>query len=369
MDIMEKIKSVDKNNMYQLITSIPRELEKSFKKYSRLSLPREIVISGVRRSIENIDKVVLIGMGGSAIGSDIIYYYLYDSLRLSVTIVRDFMIPGFIDENTLLISVSYSGETNETLYASIECIKRGVYPIFITSNGTLEKLARKINAPIYLLPKGRPPRTSIAYMISALLDIFNKIDIARFDEEELMDAVKYLENLVEKHTIFNEENVPLNIAKQLREKIPLIYAYKPYTPLGFRFKTQLNENAKHHAFFAELPEANHNEIMGWENELKGKYIPVLIRGSKESSYIRVVIDFWKEIFRDIDLDYIQIIGEGPNLLAELLSILIICDLTSFLLAIIKGVDPTPVSTISRLKKYVEAETRLKEKIDRLIDNL
>jgi len=314
MDIMEKIKSVDKNNMYQLITSIPRELEKSFKKYSRLSLPRKIVISGVRRSIENIDKVVLIGMGGSAIGSDIIYYYLYDSLKLPVTIVRDFIIPGFIDENTLLISVSYSGETNETLYASIECIKRGVYPIFITSNGTLE-------------------------------------------------------NLVEKHTIFNEENVPLNIAKQLREKIPLIYAYKPYTPLGFRFKTQLNENAKHHAFFAELPEANHNEIMGWENELKGKYIPVLIRGSKESSYIRVVIDFWKEIFRDIGLDYIQIIGEGPNLLAELLSILIICDLTSFLLAIIKGVDPTPVSMISRLKKYVEAETRLKEKIDRLINNL
>jgi len=124
----------------------------------------------------------------------------------------------------------------------------------------------------------------------------------------------------------------------------------------------VNENAKYHAFFAELPEADHNEIMGWEGALAAKYHPVLVRGSEEPSEIAVILDFWKRVFKERSIEYSEMKSSGGGRLSELLELLVSVDLASYVLALLLGVDPTPVGTISRLKKTMDERLNLERKV-------
>ncbi len=365
--VNELRKKYDTSDMFSLIINMPKDLRRYLDEFDK-ELPEELSTVKGKARLPDIDKVVFLGMGGSAIGGDIVFSYLYEKLRKPVSIVRDFKIPGFVDSNTLVIGVSYSGNTDETIAATLECIKKGTYVVLLTSNGVLETMGEKFNIPIYRLPRDRPPRTAIASMLAALLRVSEKTELADVNFAEIYQAADFLESIMERYKNLDEDDLPYKLASDIVGSIPLIYSYKPYSPIGFRFKTQLNENAKIHAFYAEIPEANHNEIMGWEGPLKEYYFPVFLRGKSEPEEIKVRVDFWGELLKEFEVDYLEIESSGPNLFGELLYLLATVDMTSYILALLRKVDPYPVGIIHKLKEFTETKLSFKKKITKEINS-
>ncbi|MCD6563024.1 MAG: bifunctional phosphoglucose/phosphomannose isomerase [Thermoproteales archaeon] len=362
-------KNIDKNDMYSLLVNFPSELEKSFKEYEKINIPETLKIRGKIKNISEIRNVVIIGMGGSAIGGDIIISYLYKKIKIPIFLIRDYVLPGFINNHTLLVGVSYSGNTDETLLAFLEGIKLGAYPIIITSDGLFEKISDKINVPIFKLPIGRPPRTSTAYMLSALLHVLEKSNVVSLDRDEIYSTFYFLKKIIERYSSLEENTLPVQLALTIKDKIPLIYTYKPYTPIGYRFKTQLNENAKYHAFFGEFPEVDHNEIMGWENETNKDYIPIFLEGRFGEESTKTMMKYWKILFDHKDIKYITLKGIGKNILADMLYLLLTGDFTSYILALLEKIDPTPVTTITGLKDYLTKNTSLRQRVLEEMKNL
>lgn len=362
MNLSELKESIDKKDMYSFIVNFAKEFKESFINFDKISLPEEIEIKGKIRRLSSVQNIIIVGMGGSAIGGDIVLSYLYKKIRKPVFLVRNLVLPGFVDESTLLVGVSYSGNTDETLLAFIEGIKRGVYPVIITSDGLLQKMANKIRVPVFDLPEGRPPRTSTAYMLSALLHILEKSDTVTLDRHEILSSISSLSKVLEEYASLSDETLPVQVARKIKGTVPLIYAYKPYTPIGYRFKTQLNENAKYHAFFGELPEVDHNEIMGWEGKLYGKYLPVFLLGKYGERDVKMIIDYWENLLKGENIEYIKIEGAGENLLSDMLYLLVTCDMISYVLALLESRDPTPVGIITKLKEYLLNNTSLRQRV-------
>ncbi|RLE84691.1 MAG: bifunctional phosphoglucose/phosphomannose isomerase [Thermoprotei archaeon] len=359
------VRRYDQSGMLRYILSTPYEVREYLNKYDS-SLPERIRTEKGIAYLSDVDKALFLGMGGSAIGGDIVLNYLYDKLRMPLITIRNFKIPGFVDNKTLVVSVSYSGNTDETISATLEALKRGAYTVILTSNGLLESVAKRKRLPLYSLPKGRPPRAAIAPMLAALLKVCEGAGISEVNYGDIYEAVDYLQSIAENYRKLSEELLPYRLAKSLIAGIPLIYSYAPFSSIGFRFKTQLNENSKIHAFYAELPEADHNEIMGWEGELRGNYVAVMLRGATEPEEIRTRIEFWKNLLKELKVDNWEVRARGPNLFGEMLYLLLTVDMTSYLAALLRGIDPTPVNIISSLKEFTEDKLSFKKKVQKLM---
>jgi len=354
----------DKSRMIDLILSEPWEFENYLDKYKAVNLPENV--GGVPLpSAEHVRNVVIMGMGGSAIVGDILRGLLYDVSPVPIEVSRGLVTPAYVRDGSLMLVVSYSGDTMETITGCVEGLRRGAYPIVISSGGLLRKLSAKIGAAFYELPGGRPPRTALAPMLAAALDIVSKTRIyGGVPAEATRAAKRYVEAF--RDSLGNAEE--WGDAQRLAERIPVIYSYLPYTPIGFRLKTQLNENAKIHAFHEELPEANHNEIMGWEGAANG-ICPVFIRGLEEKPEIAVSVKYRQDLLQQNNVEFITIKAQGASRLEEYLYLTVKADLLSYLVALHRGVDPTPVRTISGLKRRLEEEMSLSSKLLRLIDGL
>lgn len=356
MNFEQMVSKLDKSCMLDLILSEPDELETYYEKYGEVELPSRV--SGVALP-EKPGKVVFAGMGGSAIVGDFARSLLLDKAGIVVEVVRDFKLPLHVGAGDVLIAASYSGNTVETLKCAKEGVERGCYLVAVTSGGLLERFASKLGGAVYKLPPGRPPRTALAPMLAAALRVLESFGAPA---PSLKGSTERARRVAAEFRIDPLSSVPASVATSIKGSIPLAYTYQPYSPVGFRFKTQVNENAKYHAFFAELPEADHNEIMGWEGWLAAKYHPVLIRGSEESSEIGAILDFWKALFEERGIEYSELRSSGGGRLSELLELLISVDLISYMLALLSGIDPTPVSTISRLKKTMDERLNLEKRI-------
>ena len=356
MSFEQLVAKLDKSRMLDLILSEPDELETYHEKYSGVALPERVQGVALPRDLDN---VVFTGMGGSAIVGDFARGLLLDKVSASIEVVRDFKLPLYVGKGDVLVAVSYSGNTVETLRCAKEGVERGCYLVAVTSGGLLERYASKLGAAVYKLPTGRPPRTALAPMLAAALRILEQLNLPVPAPKSSTSSAR---RVIEEFKANPLSCLAASIAARIKGSVPLIYTYQPYSPVGFRFKTQVNENAKYHAFFAELPEADHNEIMGWEGSLAGKYHPVLIRGSEESSEIAAILDFWKQVFKERGIDSSELRSSGGGRLSELLELLVSVDLASYVLALLLGVDPTPVNTISRLKRALDERLNLEERV-------
>ncbi len=355
--------------MLERVYRYPEDLEDAAKRYMEKSLD----ISGEYRGI------VVIGMGGSAIGGIFIRDLLYEGYGAPVLVEPRMKLPSYIDDSYLVIVVSYSGNTEETLRGLQGVLGRGISPICISSDGYLEKIAEKHRLACYKLPQGLPPRVSFPYMAVSLLSILKNLGLRQ--GEELNRAIEKLKDI--RHDVFvslssgsdNELVVGSTQGKGIREhiidivcgKTPLIYSYVPYISPGYRAKTQFNENAKLHAFYGELPEVNHNEIMGWDCRSAQRFKPIVLRGSREEDAMKHRIEFLKEYWGEIGAEPLEISVNDVSLLAELLSLFFTVDALSVVAAIRRGVDPTPVGTIARLKKYLGEKIPLRDCLSGLLD--
>jgi glucose/mannose-6-phosphate isomerase len=349
----EMIARFDKDGMFRKISEFPEQLCKGWEIAENTEA--DIDFSQIRH-------IVFSGMGGSAIAGDLIRSLCHKALPVPMIVSRNYGIPDFVNSQTLFIASSYSGNTEETLSAIEQAIEKKARIVCITSGGQLEQIAQKNDYPRFQLIPGYPPRAALGFGFGVLLQIFYRLGIGKLSCQEVEKAASML---TEKSRIWSDldhqENHPLNVAGKLFGKIPLIYASSNRLEfVGYRWKTQLNENSKVHAFFQPFPEMNHNEIVGWEKmesmeEILARFVPVVLFDSGDHPQILKRMQIFKEIMKEDKNGIIEIAGKGGTFFEGMMDLIYFGDWVSYYLAILNRVDPTKISKIDLFKK------RLKEK--------
>ena len=316
---------LDSQNVMQMIKNFPAQCREA------LSLPKGISVSG------RVDNIVITGMGGSAMGGDLLKIYLSDA-NIPVYVNRDYKLPKFINENSLVFAVSYSGNTEETLSALADAKEKNAKIIGITSGGKLADECEKV----ITIPSGLQPRAALGYLFFPMLGILHNTNITRVkndDLNEMMDILKQTDK-------FNDAGEELS--KKLKEKIPIIYASEALGAIAFRWKTQINENAKMPAFYNVFSEMNHNEIAAYKG-MDRKFAVVMIRDKNDNERIKKRMDICKEIMEEhVEVEEVE--TQGESLLARMFSTIYLGDFVSYYMALWNRADPGPVEIIEGMKR-------------------
>lgn len=324
--------STDPSNMLKAIEDFAQQCR------TALELPKGIAVSG------KVDKIAVIGMGGSAVGGDILKAYMQDlrNSKIPVFVVRDYKVPSFVDENTLVFAVSYSGNTEETISAFEDALRKKAKIVAIASGGVLSAKAKKL----IKIPAGLQPRAALGYLFFPMLGILNNSGIVDVKSSEIAEMLDILSDTGD-FKIVGER-----LAKKIQNKIPLIYASEPLSPIAYRWKTQLNENSKVPAFYHVFSEMNHNEIAGYQSMGKGDFAAIFIRDKCDDERIKKRMDVTKEII-STRVDVEELFTRGEHLLSRLFSGIYYGDFVSYCLALANRIDPAPVTVIENLKKKLK----------------
>ncbi|MFN3346365.1 MAG: bifunctional phosphoglucose/phosphomannose isomerase [Candidatus Bipolaricaulaceae bacterium] len=302
----------------------------------------------VPNSLQGFKNAVVLGMGGSAIAGDILARFS----TVPVVTVRDYAIPAWVNADTLLIAISYSGETEETLSAFREGLRRTRRAVALTTGGALAALCEEQDVPWIPVPPGFQPRAALAFLLFPLLGCFARLGYVR---ENPTSVIAQLRKLRDACVPEQNENSAQDLAQTLVGKIPVVYGAGVTAPVAYRWKTQINENAKQPAHWAELPELCHNEIVGYE--LAGKVfaqgVVIFLRTSFDHPRVAKRVEILKEVLAARGLAFLEVWGEGETPLTQALWLLYFGDWVSFYLALLNGVDPTPVQPIQELKRRLK----------------
>jgi len=238
---------------------------------------------------KKFNSIVVTGLGGSAISGDLMANFLGNELKVPFIVNRNYSIPAFANESTLLIVSSYSGNTEETISVFNEGLKKGCSIICSTTGGKIGKIAVENKIPVVKVMPGFQPRYSLGLSFFTLLKILQELGIIS-SQESVVNKITALWK--EKGIQFSkEENKALEIARELTGFIPVIYSAADVTSaVGYRLKCQFNENSKLHAFHNVIPELNHNEIIGWESFLDKQFNGKLIM-IKDKIYLFIISFF------------------------------------------------------------------------------
>lgn len=302
-----------------------------------------------------IKRVVVTGMGGSALAALLAKSWLQEECGIELEIVRTYTLPKYVDANTLVICSSYSGNTEETLSALDDAISRSAQIAIIAAGGALVDIADEREITSVVLPNiGIQPRMAMLYNLRALLKLlahFGQIDYAYY--EQVAGYADWLRD--ESQAWRSDVTTDKNIAKQLAlfcvGKTPVFYAGHLMAPIAYKWKISWNENAKNVAFWNELPEFNHNEFMGWASHPIEKPFAVIdLVSDFEHERIQKRFEVSDKLLsgRRPKAHIVRLQGETP--LAQMLWGCILADFVSIYVAVLNGVDPTPVDLIEKFKK-------------------
>lgn len=308
-------------------------------------------LDGYQREYRNI---VVSGMGGSAIGGDILRTYSLKRASLPVIVNRDYDVPNFIDERTLFFAISYSGNTEETLSSYEQAKNKGAAIVCITSGGTLAQKALQDGYGVIRIPSGFVPRAATGYLFAPLVLFLEKLGLLKEVKEEIQETVGVLRKLRGKINpdVEKQDNEAKRIASELKDSVPVIWGVVGTSETAaMRWKGQINENAKSPAFANVFPELNHNEVVGFEvpEGILSRQVYIILRDKRDNSRINKRIDITKKIIEKKVKSTIEIESQGESCLARFYSLTYIGDYVSVYLALEYGINPTPVETIDYLK--------------------
>jgi len=296
-----------------------------------------------------IDKVIVCGMGGSAMAGDIARRFS----RVPLSVNRSYTLPAFVDRQTLLVAISYSGNTAETLSSLTQGLETGASVLAISSGGKLEEISKAHGIPFLKIPSGYQPRAAMGHLALPLLVVLSKLGL--LNETGSWEALLQGLDQVRDRCTFSvpaAENPAKRLAHTLSGRVPVIYGTVDNTDLvAMRFKTQINENAKQPAFWNVFPELNHNEILALVRSdlLANQYI-LLLQNDYDLKENRVRMEIVTGLFEKNNVPFTVLGAEGKSELAQVLSQIYFGDYVSYYLALLNEVDPTPVTLIEEFKK-------------------
>jgi glucose/mannose-6-phosphate isomerase len=298
--------------------------------------------------------LVVCGMGGSAIGGDLASAALGDRATRPITLVRGYALESWTPPESLVLCASYSGETEETLACFEAAGAAGAQRVVLTTGGRLAELAREENVPVIGVPAGMQPRAAVVYMTIGVLECASLCGAAPGLHSEIDTATALLERLVEEWGPgAPEDSLAKSIARQLQGTIPVIHGASATIAPARRWSTQINENADSPAFWSELPEANHNQICGWERGREAApFSGVFLCDDDQHPRVKRHMDLASAELERVGAPALQADTSGESRLERVLSAVLLGDLVSVYMAALAGVDPTPVPAIDRLKQQL-----------------
>ncbi|RMF62825.1 MAG: bifunctional phosphoglucose/phosphomannose isomerase [Calditrichaeota bacterium] len=307
----------------------------------------------VRLERSRIRNVCICGMGGSAIGGDLVRSFSADQLSVPVVVNRDYTVPNFVDEGTLAVVSSYSGNTEETLSAYEQVCQRRAQVVCITSGGTLGEQAGRNGHPVFVIPGGFPPRSALGYLTVPLLYALHYAGLLVDPSPQVAEAVSLLAELNEEYGPDAEANLAKELSLHLHGSVPLIYAAAARVDaVALRWKGQLAENAEMLAFCNSFPELTHNEIMGWgpNREVNQRFRVVYLKDRQDHPQVVKRMALAREVFEPQAGSVFEVRSRGESLFARIFSLIFLGDMVSLYLAVLNGVDPTPVKHIESMKR-------------------
>jgi glucose/mannose-6-phosphate isomerase len=298
--------------------------------------------------------LVIAGMGGSAMAGDLVRGLLSRELSFPVAVVRDYELPGWVGADATVVCCSYSGETEETLSAYRDASARGAKILIAASGGTLGEEASAKGLPRLTVPPGLPPRAALGYSLFGLLGLvggWREIDSLERDAEESFTALEKARKRLGPE-VPEEKNEAKELARSIVSCLPVICAPDGHLgAVGFRWRTQLNENSKMSVYNCLFPELDHNEIVGWAEPFNvKKAIAIFLRDGAESGRVRLRVDITRELFERSGLPVREVRGDVGSRLGDMAALTYLGDFVSVYAAFLRGFDPTPVDVIGLLKK-------------------
>ena len=299
---------------------------------------------------EGLQHLVICGMGGSAIGGDLLRTYLSREISLPILVNRHYTLPRFVGPNSLVIVSSYSGNTEEALASFQEARVRKAHVVCLTSGGRLKGWAREEGFPVIQIPGGYPPRAALGFSFFPVLILLIKTGLVKRRSQDFQEVITLLRKKSRLyHPDKNEGNLAKQLAGELKGRFALIYASPPTEAVAMRWKGQFSENSKLLAGVNLFPELNHNEIVGFRPKPAGPIRVIFLKDSGDHSRIKARMDITKAIIEESGARVLEVHSEGKSLLARLFSLIYLGDFVSLYLAVLNKVDPTPVKNIDFLK--------------------
>ena len=345
---------IDNDRMLDKALGLPDQMAEAWDLADRLA---ECMPAGAQ-------TLIICGMGGSAIGGQLLRDLIAEESNVSVHVERGYTLPAFTSSNTPVVCISYSGNTEEVLGCFREGLKRDAPMAVISSGGILTEEALKAGIPALRIPGGMPPRAALGYLFSPLLKLAACWGFCSIEDEEFRSVLRKTKKLLDKCSIDADlsGNTPLQLAKRLYGKIPLVYSGNGLlVGAAYRWKCQFNENSKSMAFVNNFPELGHNEIMGWDSPEKilQEIFLVMLTDVDDHPKVGKRMDVTYEILEPLAAGAIKLNSVGGSgfagRLARLLSIVALGDLTSVYLAVESGKDPTPIDKIEEIKTMLRSE--------------
>ena len=351
LDDVSIYRQLDRSGMLEHLHGFPKQCRKAWEQVLKFDVPLDYA---------GISKVVIVGMGGSAIGGDVARGLALAESRVPVWVHRDYGLPGFVDGSTLVIASSYSGNTEETLFAFAEVVKTRAKKLAITSGGRLKRLAEKEGIPTFVIDYQAPPRAAFPYSLISLTGIFQKLGLIRDKSADLREAMDVLTRL--SGDLTETRPVASNPAKQLAAKlwgrVPVIYGAEIFSEVARRWKGEFNENSKAWAFFESFPELNHNAVDGYQfpADAKERIFVLMLRSASFSARTLLRYEATAELLARASVSHEFVEARGESALAQVLSSVLLGDYASFYLAILNEVDPTSTDAIDFVKEYLARST-------------
>lgn len=334
----------DSTNLFDVAKNFPEQLNEAFEIGKNINITLDV---------SEVKNIIITGLGGSAIGGDLLRSYLQYEIKVPILVNRNYHIPAYAGKETLVICSSYSGDTEETLSAYNDAKSKGCKIACISSGGKLTIMAENDGNYVVKVPRGYQPRCALAFSFITMLMLFIKL---KFVEAREDDIFRLIDLMKDKSSVYADysgaSNPAVNIAEHLHGKIPIIYSSNDLLDVvNLRWRGQFAENSKTLAFGNYFPELNHNEIVGWQenSDFLRNFALIYLLDREDNPRIIKRQKITKEIltpYRGIDID---IESEGTSKLERIFDLVYLGDWISFYLAVLNKTDPAPIEKINILK--------------------
>ena len=335
---------IDKDDMYQSIWDFPENIIDAIELSENITLKNEYL---------DVNNIIIAGMGGSAIGGDVVYSLIKNEIKIPFVVNRGYDLPAWANSSTLIICSSYSGNTEETISILEEAKSLGAKVIGITTGGLLESLCKNYSFDFVNIPSGLQPRAALAFSFIPLLYILKKTSLINVEVRDWLESsVDLIKSKREDYSQDKENNPVYQLAKKLYNKLPIIYADSTsLETVAVRLKGQICENSKILAYHSIYPEMNHNEIVGWENneEFFSNYYVLWLMDEEMNSRNKSRKNIISEILSDLNVSQQEIKVDGNSFKERFLLLIHYGDWLSYWCAILHNTDPSPVKNIQTLK--------------------
>ena len=320
---------IDKEDMYSVLMDFPNQIRDGWK------LAEDIKVD------KDIDRIIITGMGGSALPGEILKSYLWH-FKIPIEVNKNYSLPEYISSRTLVFAVSYSGNTEETIEAYRHAYRKNCKLVAVTSGGKLAELAKKIKKDLVLVKSGIQPRQAYGYLFFSILRILQNSGIVEKQDKEVDKLITVL-----KKDIYKSKAKELST--RLFGKIPIIYTSQRLYAIAYKWKINFNENSKIHAFCNYFPELNHNEMVGYTHK-NGDYYCVIIKDDYDDRRIKKRMSITKDVISRKKIPALELNITGISNMVKIFSTIYIGDWVSYIIALKSKIDPTPVDIVEDFKK-------------------